>query len=107
MKLTDDNAIGTLKATTQPILLNFRSSFCGPSVAVGKLLDHLFDEGWLADEDLIDIDVEEFPKLTREMQIKGTPTLVLLKNGEPIGSRIGTMPYEDLVAFLSTAIDRP
>jgi thioredoxin 1 len=106
MKLTDDNFEQVLPATTRPYLLNFRAAFCGPSNVVAGLLDHLFDEGWLADEDIIDIDVEAFPKLTRAMQIKGTPTLLLMKDGQPLGSRIGTMPYEDLVAFISTAIDK-
>jgi len=88
---------------TQPIMLVFSASFCGPSAMLEPLLDQLSED--FADRLVVaDIDVEKCPNITRQYQIKGTPAMVVLKQGEPVASRMGTSSYEELAAWTAKVI---
>lgn len=100
--LNDDNYKKALASANLPTILFFRAGFCGPSAVLNSALDQLYDE--YGDRlNIVEVDVEECPKMTREFQVKGTPSLVIIKHGEPLASNIGTMPYADLVTFAGKA----
>lgn len=99
MELNDSNFKRSLTGAKLPVLLFFRAGFCGPSVAVNALLDRLHGE--IGEElNIVDVDVETNPIMTREFQVKGTPSLVMVIAGEPKGCQMGTMPYADLLEFV-------
>lgn len=86
-------------------LLLFTSGFCGPT----KLLMDTVTEFSLDRDDypieIVTIDVEKLPNITRKYQVKGTPQLVMLRDGEPISSRIGTMSFEQLVDYVESELE--
>lgn len=103
MEINDDNFAKALADAPRPVLLVFGATFCGPSAWTKPYVEK-------AQEDLSDrvivvpIDVEECPKLARQMQVKGTPTMLLLKRSEPIASRIGTMTWRSFTAFINESL---
>lgn len=103
--LNDETFFGTISNTPGPLLVVFMSTFCGPSHAMFGLLDHLIDTQEVPLE-YAEVDVENCPLLTRQYQVKGTPTLVFFRDGVPLGSRIGTMSWDDLVDFIDDMMER-
>lgn len=99
MILDDSNFKAALAGAKLPVLLFFRAGFCGPSVSVNALLDRLHSEMG-NDINIVDVDVEQSPIMTREFQVKGTPSLIMVINGEAKGCQMGTMPYSDLLDFV-------
>lgn len=97
--IDDDNYERLLLASPYPVLLVFQASFCGPSALMLPLIDGLADD--FPDVAVFDVDVETCPRMTRAMHIKGTPSMVLLKRGEPVASRLGTSNYKDLSDWLA------
>jgi thioredoxin 1 len=81
-----------------PTLLVFQATFCGPSNAFRELVERLVGEDLSIA--VVEVDVEKLPSITRQYEVKGTPALVMLRNGEPVASRIGTMPWNDLIKFI-------
>lgn len=103
MTINDLNYERFLADATVPVMLVFRASFCGPSAMLEPLIEQAakdFD-GQVV---VADIDVEDCPNLTRQFQVKNTPTLVVLHLGVPVASIMGTMNYEQLTEFVKRSI---
>lgn len=97
---TEEEFHSALAAASGPVLLFFTATFCGPSRIMGELFDDLFETERM-DFDLVEIDVEALPTITRRYQVKGTPQLIMLK-GEATSSRLGTMNYGQLIEYLES-----
>lgn len=104
MKIDDTNFEKALREIEGPVLLIFKASFCGPSAMLDPLLDNLADD--YENVLLVDIDVEKCPLITRTYQVKQTPTLILFKKGEPLGTRMGTSTYEQLSDWLEKLLSK-
>lgn len=89
LELTDDNFEAVIKGASQPLMVLFMSSFCGPSHIMFRLLDDSLDgeSRFLYAE----VDVEVCPRLTQASKVRGTPTLQFYARGELLGSRVGVM----------------
>lgn len=101
--IDDDSYARVLRQSTEPVLLVFQATFCGPSAMMLPMIDELADD-YHEKVAIFDVDVETCPRLTRAMQVKGTPAMVLLKQGEPVASRMGTSSYKDLTEWLTKYI---
>ena len=99
INLTDDTFRQALNSAMKPMLLVFRAGFCGPSAAIDPLLDQL-EADFSHCMEIGIIDVEECPRVTREMSVKGTPTLIIFELGKALASRIGTMTYDELADWI-------
>ena len=104
-KLTDDNFVSVVKGASKPMLVLFMSSFCGPSHALFGTIDENVLE---SDERFTyaEVDVEKAPKMTKSLDVKGTPTLIWFHGGQPIGSRAGTMSDAFLNRFITEMLSR-
>jgi thiol-disulfide isomerase/thioredoxin len=79
--------------------LQFSSAFCTPCRATRALLTDITAD--LNDVRHIDIDAEKNLELVRRLDIRSTPTtLVLDKNGHEIGRAVGAPKRADILAVL-------
>ena len=74
--ICDETFDDTIKQAEKPVLLFFTGSFCAPSLWVADLL--AIDDPVLDRFQVIEVDVEKCPRSAMRMQIKGTPTLMLV-----------------------------
>lgn len=106
LNLTDRNYTVELSKAAVPVLVIFKASFCGPSALLDPWIDQIIEDfdGRVV---VAEIDVEECPKMTREMQVKGTPTAIIFNLGVPLASRIGISEketYEALTGWIEEYI---
>ena len=93
-----------LKEADKPVLLFFTGSFCAPSVWIADLLsleDPVFDR-----MQVVKIDVEKCPMSALKMQIKGTPTLMLVHEGQPVANRIGTQTEDEFFDWIEAELKK-
>lgn len=79
------------------VLVDFYAQWCGPCKMMMGVLGELEAEG----HNILKIDIEESPELTKEYGVMSVPTLILFKDGEPFKQVTGFQPkdlLEDLLA---------
>lgn len=86
-----------------PVLLDFWAPWCGPCRMVAPILDELSEE--LAGKAKIaKMNVDENPEVPAQFGIRSIPTLLLVKNGQVVGTQVGALPKSQLSAFVQEAL---
>ena len=84
---------------SQPVLVDFWAPWCGPCKAIGPILEKLETEYGGAFK-LAKINSDEEQQLAGAFGIKSIPTVVLMKNGQPVDGFMGAVPEGKVREFL-------
>ena len=88
--------------TGDGMLVDFWASWCGPCHAIAPVLEDLAADYGDA-LTVAKIDVDENPQKTREFGVRGIPTLVLFKDGDPVETLVGAQTRSSLGAAIERA----
>ena len=95
------------KSLDTPVLMDFWAPWCGPCKQLGPVLEKLAGEyngAFL----LAKIDVDKEQQLAAAFQIRSIPTVILVKDGQPVDGFRARCPKDNCVtSSSSTASNRP
>ena len=83
----------------KPVLLDFWAEWCGPCKAIGPILEKL-EVAYGGAFKLAKINSDEEQQLAGAFGIRSIPTVVLMKNGQPVDGFMGALPEGKIKEFL-------
>ena len=86
--------------SSKPTLVDFYADWCGPCKAQSPILKEVFHEA--SDRvRIIKIDVDKNNLVASKYQIRGVPTLILFKNGQPVWRQSGVANKQQLMNLIA------
>ena len=101
--LTKDNFQQEVMQATEPVLVDFWASWCGPCRMLSPIVDQLAEElGGKVKVGKVNVDDEQ--ALAEQFRIMTIPTLMLFKGGQQVASSVGVKSKADLLDMVNRAL---
>jgi len=98
--ISDQNFEEEVLKATQPTLVDFWATWCGPCKALAPKLDQLVNE-FSGKIKFTKLDVDQNPKTPSQYGIRGVPTLIVFKDGKVANQLVGDQSVDNLKQFLN------
>ena len=91
----EDNFKELVLDSTEPVLVDFWATWCGPCQMLAPAL-----EGLSQQVKVVKVDVDENPQLAMAFQVSSIPTVVSFRDGKALKKSVGVVPGEKLLELL-------
>jgi len=103
LHVTDASFDDDVVKAGRPVLLDFWAEWCGPCKMIAPMLGEIADE-YKEKVTIAKLNIDDNPKTPQRFNVRGIPTLILFKNGQVEGQKVGALRKSDLAAFLDSKL---
>ena len=101
--VTDQTFSADVLKAEGPVLVDFWAEWCGPCKMIGPALEELADE-FAGKLTVAKVNIDDNPVTPNNYAVRGIPTLILFKNGQPAATQVGALPKSRLKDWISANI---
>ena len=98
-QITDASFDADVLNADGPVLVDFWAEWCGPCKMIGPSLEEISEELG-AKVTIAKLNIDENPDAPGKFGVRGIPTMILFKNGQPAATKVGAEPKSKLKSWL-------
>jgi thioredoxin 1 len=99
IKILNESNFDT-ETSTGTTLVDFYADWCGPCRMLSPIIESVADS--LSGQiNVVKVDVDKSPNLARRFNVKGIPTLLVVKDGNVVNRKTGMGTREQLLEFVT------
>jgi len=97
--VTDASFHADVISAEHPVLVDFWAEWCGPCRMIAPALEEISREleGQVT---VAKLNIDDNPDAPAKYGVRGIPTMILFKNGEPAATKVGAAPKSALQTWL-------
>ena len=103
LHVTDASFENDVLQSDIPALVDFWAAWCGPCKMIAPLLDEI-SEDYAGKIKVCKMDVDSNPETSVKFNVRGIPTLLIFKNGNIEGTKVGALSKGQLVEFVEACL---
>ena len=102
-KITDASFESDVLKAPGPVLVDFWAEWCGPCRVIAPALEEISSE--LGDKlTIAKLNIDENPDVPVRYGVRGIPTMLLFKGGQPVAQKVGAAPRSQIQQWIETAL---
>ena len=101
-KITDESFENDVLKSDTPVLVDFWAEWCGPCKQIAPALEQIADE-FAGKVTVAKLNIEESPTTPSRYGVRGIPTMMLFRGGQMASMKVGAMPKQKIVEWLTEA----
>jgi thioredoxin 1 len=97
--VTDDSFQQDVISASGPVLVDFWAEWCGPCRMIAPALEEISRE--MGERVTVaKLNIDDNPDAPAKYGVRGIPTMILFKNGQPAATKVGAAPKSALQSWL-------
>jgi thioredoxin 1 len=101
--VTDSSFQADVLGADRPVLVDFWAEWCGPCRMIAPALEELSNE-FGEQVKIVKLNIDENPDAPGKYGVRGIPTMILFKDGQPAATKVGAEPKSRIQAWLESAL---
>ncbi len=104
--VTDQTFEAEVLQSSKPVLVDYWADWCGPCKMIGPAVEESARQ--YADRlTVAKLNIDENPATPTRFHVRGIPTLMLFKGGQPVATHVGSLSRGQLQAFIDAHTAEP
>src|SRR3954462_11643105 len=101
--VTDDSFQQDVLGSDKPVLVDFWAEWCGPCRMIAPALEEIGRD--LGDKVTIaKLNIDDNPDAPARYGVRGIPTMILFKDGQPAATKVGAAPKTQIQGWLEQVL---
>jgi thioredoxin 1 len=102
--VTDQNFETDVLGASGAVLVDFWAEWCGPCRMIAPALEEISND--LGEKVTIaKLNIDENPDTPVRYGVRGIPTMLLFRNGQPVAQKVGAAPRSQIQQWLEANLD--
>ena len=102
-KVTDQSFEQDVLKSSEPVVVDFWAEWCGPCRMIAPALEEISNA--LGDKVTVaKLNIDENPDTPGRYGVRGIPTMLLFKGGQPIAQKVGAAPRSQIQQWLEAEL---
>lgn len=80
------------------VIVDFWAEWCSPCRALHPILDDISKS---TDIKVVKLNIDQYPDIAKEYQIRSIPTMLMFKNGENVNRVVGIKTKEEILSNIA------